>query len=152
MIDTSTRSVISTIAVGTNPAAVAVSPTGSTVYVTNGGGSSVSVIDAATDSVTQTIPLGAAPGGVVVSPDGSTVYVVELNGNIAVIDAATNTQVASIAVGAVPLDLAYAFSAGFEGVGERPQVFGALDAAQPFAIHTEHPAHALGHHRRNLQR
>ena len=50
-----------TIPVGSDPAGVAVDPAARTVYVTNAGGGTVSVIDAATSTVTRTIPVGYTP-------------------------------------------------------------------------------------------
>ena len=38
-------------------------PAAGTVYVTNGGDNTVSVIDAATNTVTATIPVGTSPRG-----------------------------------------------------------------------------------------
>ena len=74
--------VITTIPVGALPSAVAVSPDGSSVYVTNfgspfnqGASDTVSVIDTATNTVTATIPVGSNPHGVAVSPDGTHAYV-----------------------------------------------------------------------------
>ena len=50
VIDTATNTV-TTIAVGTNPVGVAVTPDGSKVYVTNQRSNNVSVIDTATNTV-----------------------------------------------------------------------------------------------------
>jgi YVTN family beta-propeller protein len=49
-------------------------PDGSTAYVSNDKGSTVSVISTETNTVTATIPVGPAPFGLVATPDGSTVY------------------------------------------------------------------------------
>ena len=46
MIDTRTNTVINTITVGTNPLGVAVDPATGTVYVTNNGDGTVSVVSA----------------------------------------------------------------------------------------------------------
>jgi len=76
--------------------AVAVSPDGSKVYVTNtfSNSNTVSVIDTATNTVSATIPIGASLG-VAVTPDGSKVYVANLASNtVSVIDTATNTIIA----------------------------------------------------------
>ena len=61
-----------TISVGSSPYGVAVDPAAHTVYVTNDGGGTVSVIDEATDAVTHTIPVGSGAfgcGGRSRSPD-----------------------------------------------------------------------------------
>ena len=52
-----------------------------TVYVTNSGGGTVSVIDAATGTLTGNIPVGSGPDGVAVDPAARTVYVANFSGN-----------------------------------------------------------------------
>jgi len=82
--------------------AVAVSPDGSKVYVTNtfSNSNTVSVIDTATNTVSATIPIGASLG-VAVTPDGSKVYVANVGaGAVSVIDTATNSVIATIPVNA----------------------------------------------------
>jgi YVTN family beta-propeller protein len=83
VIDLPSNGTITTIPVGVNPIAAAVSPDFKKVYVTNGypgsGGNSVSVINTATNAVIATIPVGSSPGGVVVTPDNTKAYVT--NGN-----------------------------------------------------------------------
>lgn len=92
VIDTATNHVITTIAVGSVPDGVAVSPNGSKVYVANILSDSVSVIDTATNTVTATIPVGERPMGVAVSPDSGKVYVANYaDETVAVISTATNT-------------------------------------------------------------
>jgi YVTN family beta-propeller protein len=105
VIDTATNTVVATIAVGSRPFGVAVSPDGLRVYVANYAGSSVSVIDTAANAVIATVPLASLfPIGIAVSPDGSRVYVThEVTGDVSVIDTATYTVVATIPVG-VPGD------------------------------------------------
>src|SRR6266849_4178391 len=105
VIDTTTNTVSATIPVGLPPPplcvpicdmAVAVSPDGSKIYVTNtfSNSNTVSVIDTATNTVSATIPIGASLG-VAVTPDGSKVYVANLASNtVSVIDTATNTIIA----------------------------------------------------------
>ena len=63
MIDAATNTVTATIPVGADPFGVAVDPAAGTVYVTNDGGDTVSVIDVATRTVTATIPVGATRTG-----------------------------------------------------------------------------------------
>ncbi|MSY34723.1 MAG: hypothetical protein F2731_06635, partial [Actinobacteria bacterium] len=74
--DTATNAVTS-ITVGSGPFNVAVSPDGSSVWVTNygtGSGTTVSRIDTATNAVTS-ITVGSGPYNIAVSPDGSSVWV-----------------------------------------------------------------------------
>ena len=65
---------VTTITVGTGPIGVAVSPDGSSVWVTNCNGTTVSRINTTTNAVTS-ITVGNNPQGVAVSPDGSSVWV-----------------------------------------------------------------------------
>jgi YVTN family beta-propeller protein/VCBS repeat-containing protein len=102
-------SVVSTIAVGRAPRAVAVSADGTRVYVTNWGAKSLSVIDAVTNKVIGSpIAVGTNPFGVAVSADGSRVYVSNHgSGTVSVINpTATTPVVATVKVGARPMDLA----------------------------------------------
>jgi len=61
VIDTATNVVTATIAVGTNPEGIAVTPDNSKVYVANAVSNNVSVIDAATNTVLATITIGPNP-------------------------------------------------------------------------------------------
>ena len=78
----------SPITVGTHPLLIAVTPDGSTLYVTNFGGNSVSVVDVrpATPKIVTTIPVDHTPAGIAVSPDGTRAYVT-YGTTFAVIDA-----------------------------------------------------------------
>ncbi|MCA1683019.1 MAG: beta-propeller fold lactonase family protein [Actinobacteria bacterium] len=109
VIDTSTNTVVATVAVGSNPQDVAVTPDGSRAYVVNTGEDTVSVIDTATNMVVATILLagGSAPTGVALTPDGTRAYVTNTGSDtVSVIDTATNTVVATVAVGAGPQGVA----------------------------------------------
>ena len=68
-------SVVSTVAVGDEPARLALSPDGSRAYVTNFRSGTLSVVDTATAEVVATVDVGAEPLGVVVSADGGRAYV-----------------------------------------------------------------------------
>jgi gliding motility-associated-like protein len=95
--------VTATIPVGVQPAGIALSPDGNTVYVTNFSDNTVSVINAKTNKVIATIPVGNGPWGMAVSPDDSHVYVTNNEANtVSVITTATNTVSATIPVGSVP--------------------------------------------------
>jgi YVTN family beta-propeller protein len=79
VIETDGSTVTDTIPVGRLAVGTAISPDGSTLYVTNLADDTVSVIDTVTNEVTDTVAVGHWPTAVAVSPDGSTVYVT--NGN-----------------------------------------------------------------------
>ena len=103
VIDTATKTVVNTIAVGSQPNCVCVnSKTATTrVYVSNFGDNTVSVIDAQLGTVIATISsgIGTGPQGIAVSPDGLQVYVVNYtSNNFSVITTATNTAVLNATV------------------------------------------------------
>jgi YVTN family beta-propeller protein len=86
------QNVTGTIGVGNSPAAIAVNPVTSTIYVVNSAGNSVSVINGATNTLTTTVTTGTTPVALAVNPLTNMVYVAN-NGsnNITVIDGTNNT-------------------------------------------------------------
>jgi YVTN family beta-propeller protein len=83
-----------------------VSPDGSSVWVTNLGGDTVSRIATTNDAVTS-IAVGGGPVGVAVSPDGSSVWVTNFGGGtVSRISTAAPYAVTSIPVGAGPTGVA----------------------------------------------
>jgi YVTN family beta-propeller protein len=100
VIDTATDSVITTIAVGNGPRGIAISPSGTRVYVTHSLSNAVYVIDTATNTVINTIDVDDTSEGVAISPDGLSLYVASLWwSKVYVIDTATETVVSTIPVG-----------------------------------------------------
>ncbi|MEU9048496.1 YncE family protein, partial [Kitasatospora sp. NPDC048343] len=86
-----------TVAVGSFPTGVAITPDGLHAYVTNEGDNTVSVIDTATNTVTATVVVGTGPFDVAVTPDGLHAYVTNEGDNtVSVIDTATNTVTATV--------------------------------------------------------
>ena len=77
------NTVTATVPAGSEPFAVAVNATTNTVYVTNTGGDTVSVISGATNTVTNTVilPAGSNPAGVAVNATTNTVYVTNNGGD-----------------------------------------------------------------------
>jgi YVTN family beta-propeller protein len=71
VIDTNTKSVTATIAVGSVPTELAISLSHKYVVVTNQFGGSVSVISTATNSVVATVPVGSLPVGVILHQTGN---------------------------------------------------------------------------------
>lgn len=105
VIDTSSASVVGTVAVGDQPVGVAVTPT--RAYVANTLSNTVSVIDTTTNTVVATIPVGQRPYGVAADAANQRVYVTNQNDNsVSVIDAANNTVVATVGVGVRPVGVA----------------------------------------------
>ena len=89
VVNTLDGTVVTTIAVGSNPVAVAVKPDGTSVYVADGTANSISVIDGATNTVTRTVALSIAPTSMVISPSGSTLYVGNATGKVAKVSTST---------------------------------------------------------------
>ncbi len=108
VFDTATNSPQGSIAVGSGPTDVAITPDGSRVYVANTGEDTVTVISTVTGSAITTIPVGDEPRGLAVTPDGSRVYVANANGNsVSVIATATNSPLGvPITVGSEPEGIA----------------------------------------------
>ena len=79
-IDPPTRTA-QTIAVGLQPSAATVDSDAHTVFVTNSGAASVSVIDSQKRSVTDTVDVGDGPQTVAADPSTHTAWVVNLRGN-----------------------------------------------------------------------
>ncbi|MGH3578354.1 MAG: YncE family protein, partial [Mycobacterium sp.] len=117
VIDTATNTVLTgmgfPIPEGSFPQAVAITPDGKHVYVTNSTDTpgTVSVIATASNTVVATVPVGNGPVGVAVTPDGKHAYVANISdGTVSVIDTATNTVLAGpgfpIPVGTGPVAIA----------------------------------------------
>ena len=69
VIDTATNTVSATVAVGSVPFGIAITPDGTKAYVTNANADTVSVIDTATNTVVgSAIPVGSAPFGIAICP------------------------------------------------------------------------------------
>jgi YVTN family beta-propeller protein len=100
--------VTSTIPLEAIPWGVAVSPDGSTAYVTNFDAGTVAVIAVASGTVTSTIPAGPNPNAVAFTPDGSTAYVTNIYfGTVTVIDVASGIIASTIPVGPDPENVAF---------------------------------------------
>ncbi|MBV8969248.1 MAG: autotransporter domain-containing protein [Verrucomicrobia bacterium] len=114
VIDTETNTVIGSLAVGSAPAGVAVTPDGRYAYVANNGSNTISIIDTATDTVLgSSITLGSQAAGIAITPDGRYAYVTNSSiqgfagDTVSVINTATNTVLgAPIAVGSGALGVA----------------------------------------------
>ncbi len=102
-VDPTTNTTLATITVGSYPYAIALTPDGSRVYVSNLADNKMSVVNTSNNTVTD-IPMGNYYGlkGIAMSPDGSKVYVpYNYSNKLAVISTATNTITNLITVGTV---------------------------------------------------
>lgn len=93
---TSTPGGFTTVGVGKTPIDVALSPDGSTAFVTNNQSASVSVVNTASNTVTATIPTASLPFGIALDPAGAFAYVTT-SGGLQVISTATQSVVATVA-------------------------------------------------------
>ena len=103
-IDTATDTAGTPITVGTEPSTIAITPDGTTAYVTNEASNTVTPIDIATNSAGSPITLNATLTGtpgyqIAITPDGTTAYVVTRSNTLVPIDTANNTTGTPIAVG-----------------------------------------------------
>ncbi|HSX26258.1 MAG TPA: hypothetical protein VLE89_04535 [Chlamydiales bacterium] len=103
-----------TIAVGSQPEGIAITPNGSFAYVANTGTTTVSVIQTSTNIVTATITVGTSPIGVAITPDGASAYVTNSgSANVSVITTSSNIVTATIAVANVPWGVAITADGAF---------------------------------------
>lgn len=103
VINTATNTVDATVAVGSAPFDVAITPDGAFAYVTNSLSNNVSVIDTAMNTVVATVAVDDTPFGIAITPDGTFAYVANFGRrNVSVINTITNVVVATVAVGTNP--------------------------------------------------
>lgn len=99
--------VVATIAVGADPQEAALTPDGSTLYVTNRRDGTVSVIDTRDNRAVQTITVGYSPRALAMAPDGTALYVgSDLSPEITVIDPATRAVTRKMPTTAPAFELA----------------------------------------------
>ncbi len=103
----STGAVGAGIKVGHCPMGVALSPNGTTAYVTNFLSGTVSVIDTRTNRVEATLPGGDDPEGIAISPNGQRAYVTDPDtGSVRVLNLVSGRLGPRIAVGGSPEGIA----------------------------------------------
>lgn len=91
------------LAVGKDPAGIAVNPRHREVYVVNSGSATVSVIDATTNRVVATMPVGDHPYSIDVDARGERAYVANSgSNNVSVLDLAARRQIGTIPAGEDP--------------------------------------------------
>lgn len=100
---------VATVPVGDFPQGLAVAPDGTTLYVANGGGDSVTIVDTGTNAVTATISVGDGPSGVAFRHDSTRAYVANVNADsVSVLDTGAPAVVATVPVGNHPVAVAVA--------------------------------------------
>jgi len=100
-------------AVYRSPLAVAVSPDGKTLYVSDKTAGCVAVLDAAAGKKVREVTITGEPNGLALSADGKTLYVAQRKANsIALVDTAQGAVTRQIPVGPWPVALAVAENTG----------------------------------------
>lgn len=100
VISGANNAVLATIAVESEPTAVAVNSQTNTIYVADGASNSVSVINGTTNEVNFTIAVGNNPDGIAVNPEDGEVYVSDsFSGDVAIISGTSDVQVAVAIIG-----------------------------------------------------
>ncbi|MGI8573092.1 MAG: PKD domain-containing protein [Solirubrobacteraceae bacterium] len=100
--DTATNGLGKKIAVS-DPAAVAITPDGSTAWIANYSENTVTPVVLATGAVGKAITVENNPDDIAITPDGAKAYVTNFGSDtVSVIDLSTNTAIASIPVGTLP--------------------------------------------------
>jgi YVTN family beta-propeller protein len=108
LIDTATWTVIKNVTVGDFPVRAVFSADDSTLYVSNRGSDTISVVSNAGpgSAVIKTIPVGDYPFEMAVSPEGKTLYVLNFNDKkIGVVDLDAGVMVSTIALPNSPAGL-----------------------------------------------
>ncbi len=105
VIDSTSGGIVTTLALGSSPGAIAVTPDGARAHVSNGG--KISVLDTVSNTLGAGISVGGNPAGVAVNPAGTRVYVCNTgSSSVSVIDTSTDTVTATIGVGDAPFGAA----------------------------------------------
>lgn len=108
VVNTSTHSVIASVAVPGGPTGLAVTPDGSVVYVACQSAGVVAVINTSSNSVVTSIDVTPGTTQIAINPSGTQVYAVSPAANaISVIETGANRVVGSIGVGTRPGAVAF---------------------------------------------
>ncbi|MFZ0181103.1 MAG: PKD domain-containing protein [Candidatus Dormiibacterota bacterium] len=106
-IDIATGATGASIAVGSEPEAIAITPNGKTAYVVNQRSDNVTPINTQTNIAGSPISVGSLPQGIAIAPDGKTAYVTNgFSNTVTPINIATNTTQPWIPVGQDPEGIA----------------------------------------------
>jgi YVTN family beta-propeller protein len=93
---------------GYHPVALAVSPDGAKVYVSNEGSQTISIYTVATGNFENTFQVGASPGALAISPDGGRLFaLLENDDEIAVFDLENLSRIDTVPTGDNPVALAF---------------------------------------------
>jgi len=108
VVDLATRAV-RTLAAGQDPDSLELSADGSTLYVSNGETSELTVVDTTSGAIRGNVAVGKEPEGVTLRPDGKVVLVAaEGGGEITAVDTTSLAVVAHIPTGPKPRAVVFA--------------------------------------------
>lgn len=94
---------VANIDVGEFPYTVVAHPDNATLFVSNWGGKSISVVDLASDAEVGRIPVGSHPNAMRLSPDGDRLFVTNANSNdVSIVDVQRRTVVETIDLSPYP--------------------------------------------------
>lgn len=114
--------VVKTIPVDAKPQGTARSRDNRTLYLTNSGGNSISIIDLDKQARTGTIATGEGPGRIVISPDGRMlIYNLQAGQGVGFADLTSRKQTAKIDLGGNPLSLTMSPDSKFVYAGIQEQ-------------------------------
>ncbi len=105
VLNTGTRSVVSTINVAGKPEGMAMAADGQTLFVANYLENSVALVTTSTNRVTRTIPVAGGPSSVAAGPDGRLWVASENLNRVSVYSLSPDTLVRQIDVGTAPVDI-----------------------------------------------
>jgi YVTN family beta-propeller protein len=150
-VATATGRVGRSVTTGSLPSALAATPDGRFLLVTDEGDDHLVVLDTTTDDVVARFPTGVEPDAVGVSPDGDIALVANVDDNtVTPVDLSTRREGRAIAVGARPDAIAIggpggltAIVADLEGNTVTPVDLGTMTAGAPIAVGTEPDAVAV---------
>jgi YVTN family beta-propeller protein len=108
VVDLAARKVVRVLPGGLDPEALALSPDGATLYVSNEETAELTALALSGGAIRGKASVGKEPGGVAVRPDGKTVYVACKQDNaVSVVDTTTLTTVAQLPTGKGPRSILF---------------------------------------------
>ena len=108
LIDLATGQKVANLPGGIDPEAFAISSDGSTIYVSNEDGGSLTLIDVASRKIIGTVKIGSEPEGVQIHPDNKVLYATnEGSGTVSVLDLKTKEIIATFPTGKRPRGIAF---------------------------------------------
>jgi len=101
---TAAHRVLTTVAIGSNPSAIAVDPTSGHVFVAGADSGTVRMLDGGAGTMARTVTVGQDPSALAVDPATHRVFVCNID-TVSVLDARSSALVATVPVGANPFGI-----------------------------------------------